>query len=143
FNNIRTNAARCQRLVPFTQLAGDLVSAATTPNFVWITPNMCNDMHDCAIGTGDAWLKTSLPPLFNSPAWQTQSSALFIVGDEDDRFSNNQVALIVVSPLAKHGYQSRARYDHYSLLKTIESAWGLAALTANDSNASPLSDFWK
>ena len=47
FNNIRTNTARCQsHIVPYTSLASDLASASTTPNFAFITPNSCNDMHD-------------------------------------------------------------------------------------------------
>ena len=47
YNDIRTNATRCAAyVVPFTQLRADLTNG-TVPNFAWITPNMCNDMHDC------------------------------------------------------------------------------------------------
>src|SRR5215212_10122113 len=41
YDNVRTNSARCNKIVPFTQFAAD-AQANTLPDFVWITPNMCN-----------------------------------------------------------------------------------------------------
>src|SRR5438105_935267 len=79
YNDIRTNASRCQsHVVPFTQLSTDLQSASTTPSYSWITPNMCNDMHDCSIATGDAWLSSHLPAILTSPAFTTQNSLLLL-----------------------------------------------------------------
>src|SRR6266545_536868 len=46
YDSVRTNPARCARIVPFTQFETDL-QAAALPDYVWITPNMCNDGHDC------------------------------------------------------------------------------------------------
>ncbi len=43
FDNLRNDPSRCNNIVPYSQLTADL---AALPNFVWITPNMCNDMHD-------------------------------------------------------------------------------------------------
>ena len=43
----------------------------------------------------------------------------------------------------KTGYRSDRRYDHYSLLHTIEAAWHLAPLTANDAQALTMSEFFK
>jgi hypothetical protein len=40
------------------------------------------------------------------------------------------------------GYRSQIPYNHYSLLRTIETAWGLAPLTANDAGAAVMSDFF-
>src|SRR2546430_13860002 len=63
FNDIRTNATRCAAdVVPYSQLSSDLANN-TVPNFVWITPDMCNDMHDCSIATRDAWLNQHPPPI--------------------------------------------------------------------------------
>ena len=143
FNDIRTNAARCAADdVQYTQLSTDLASASTTPNFVWITPNLCNDMHDCSITTGDNWLKANLPTIFNSAAWTGGNSVLFLTWDEDSGTSGNQVATLVISPAVPTGFRSSSAYTHYSLLRTIETAWGLASLTGNDSNASPMADFF-
>src|SRR5436305_303324 len=73
FNDIRNNSSRCtSHVVPYGQLATDLRSASTTPRFGWITPNMCNDMHDCAVATGDTWLSAQVPQILASPAFTTQ-----------------------------------------------------------------------
>ena len=140
YNDIRTDAARCSsHVVPYPNLATDLASASTTPNYVWITPDVCNDMHDCAISVGDTWLQNNLPAIFSSPAWTTQRSLLLLTWDEG---STNHVATLAIGPSVFPGYQSSAAYSHYSLLKTVESAWNLAPLTTNDANASPMSDFF-
>ena len=141
FNDIRNDAQRCSNhVVPYPNLAADLASTSTTPNFVWITPDLCNDMHDCAISVGDMWLANNLPAIFSSPAWTTQRSLLLLTWDEGG--TTNQVATVVIGPSVIPGYQSPAVYSHYSLLKTVESAWNLAPLTANDGSASPMADFF-
>jgi phosphatidylinositol-3-phosphatase len=43
---LRTNPAQCDRVVSLTRLAAD-EHARTLPRFIWITPNLCHDMHDC------------------------------------------------------------------------------------------------
>lgn len=142
FNDVRLNSTECNKVVPYTQLATDLGATATTPNYVFITPNMCNDMHDCSISTGDTWLSQNVPTILNSPAFTTQNSVLNIVWDEDGGTQNNQVASIIVNKAVTPGYHSPNLYNHYSWLKTIEASWGLAPLTANDSAATPMSDFF-
>src|SRR5439155_14274111 len=77
YNDIRNNASRCQsHVVPFTQLSTDLQRTTTTPAFSWITPNMCNDSHDCSIATGDSWLSQQIPANLRSQALATQNSLL-------------------------------------------------------------------
>ena len=192
FNDIRTNSARCNRVVPYTQLAADLGSVASTPSYGFITPNMCDDTHYCSIAAGDQWLSANVPSILNSPAFTTRRSVLFITWDEDDTpsvtprsqgqapvaiagqparvggpqgqmtgrppaqqapgatptprgvnpASTNRVATIVAGPVVKSGYISMLQYDHYSLMRTIELAWGLAPLTANDAGAPAMLDFF-
>ena len=56
YNDIRTNTARCQQsVVPYTRLDADLQNN-TLPDFAWITPNLCNDAHDCSTTTAKAFL---------------------------------------------------------------------------------------
>ena len=56
YSDIAGNAARCGRsVVPFSSFGSDL-AMNRLPSFVWITPNLCNDMHDCPVATGDSWL---------------------------------------------------------------------------------------
>ena len=152
YDNVRTNPQRCNNIAPFTQFAID-AQADALPNYVWITPNMCNDSHDCPISTGDAWLKQWVPTILNSQAWKDHG-LLFITYDEGDSkkiFSTTccqegnggRVATLVISPLSKPGYQSPTGYDHYSLLRTIEDAWGLPELGGAACDcAPPMADFF-
>ena len=134
YNDIRTNAARCaEHVVPFTQLSTDLTNG-TVPNFAWITPNMCNDMHDCSIATGDAWLANVVPGILASSAFQN-GGVLFITWDEGEssagccgNAAGGQVATLVIDPNGVAGLRSTIAETHYSLLRTIEDAWGLSAL---------------
>jgi phospholipase C len=142
YYDIRTRPAECAKIVPYTELAADLGSAATTPDYVWITPNLIDDMHDGTIAQGDAWLRQNVPTILGSAAWTSQRSLLFITWDEDDGSQSNQVATLVISRSTPAGFRSGVAYTHYSLLKTIEASWGLSPLTANDSAASAMSDFF-
>lgn len=139
FDSVRTNSDKCSSVVPFTQLAVDLTSNHL-PAYVWITPNACNDMHDCSVAAGDRWLASTVPQLLNSPAFTQQNSLLALVWDEDDGGSGNRVPLILAGPNVKRGYVSHVPANHYSLLRTVEAAWGLPTLTANDAAAQPLTD---
>ena len=144
FDQIRTDPARCSSIVPYTQLASDLGSAATTPNFAWITPNLNNDMHNGSVAQGDVWAQSSFPAIFNSPAWKTQHSLLIFTLDEDDGSAGNNVAFFVVSSdgSTKTNFTSTVTSNAYSALRTIEAAWGLGTMTSNDATASPMSDLF-
>ena len=141
FNDIRTNPSRCGNVVPYSQLAPDLSSAATTPNYAFITPNVLDDMHDGTIQQGDSWLSQQVPQILRSPAFTTQRSVLAVVWDEDDSTMSNQVATILIGSAITPGYRSAVGYNHYSLLHTIESSLGLPTLTNNDGAAAVMSDF--
>ncbi|HEX9315022.1 MAG TPA: alkaline phosphatase family protein [Actinomycetota bacterium] len=143
FNDIRTSA-ECNNIVPFGALASDLASASTTPNYAFITPNLCNDTHDCPVATGDQWLSQNVPAILQSPAFTQQKSVLFITYDEDENGANQVLTLVITNSAVNvpTGYRSGVAYNHYSLLKTVEWAWGLAPLTANDAAAAPMADFF-
>jgi len=121
FDDIRTTT-QCNNVVPMTSLASDLTSTSTAANYVWITPNLCDDMHDCSIATGDAWLGNTVPLILTSPAYTSQNSLLIITWDEDDGTQNNQVATLVIAKSVAAGFRSSSLYTHYSLLKTVEQA---------------------
>jgi acid phosphatase len=136
FPQIRNDKARCDaHVVPFTQFSTDLTSKESLPDYTFITPDMCNDMHDCSISTGDIWLSKVVPSILKSPAFTEQHSLLVVTWDEGSRTDNN-IPTIFAGPAAKKGYQSTDKYDHYSLLHTIETQWKLNTLTQNDANAS-------
>jgi acid phosphatase len=118
FDDVRSDPSRCASI---TSLAGFDPAAA---NFELIVPNTCNDMHSCPLATADAFLSAFVPVITASPAFG--NSVLFITTDEGT--GDNRVSTLVVSPLAKPGFSSSVRHDHYSLLRTIEDAWGLGCL---------------
>ncbi len=145
FDDIRNNPLRCAAHdVPYTALQADLLLAATTPNFAFISPNECNDMHSCSIDTGDTWLKNNVPAILNSPACTTQKCLVVVTWDEDDHSEGNKVLTIFAGPAAQTGgATSSAAYSHYSLLRTVEQIFGLPTLGTNDAQAAPMTDMLK
>ena len=111
-------------VVPFESFASDL--KGTTPQFSWITPDMCNDQHDCKVSVGDDWLRQTVGMITQSKAW-TANGVLFIVWDEDDGSADNTVLSLVVAPNRSH-LVSNQPYNHYSLLATIEDTLGVGRL---------------
>ena len=89
--------------------------------FTLIVPNVCNDMHSCAISTGDTWLRRMVPAIVASPQYQSRSLALFITFDENDGGATNRVPTIVVAPSVPRGLRVGAALSHYSLLRATES----------------------
>jgi hypothetical protein len=81
------------RVVNATQLAQDLKSVDTTPNLVFITPNLCHDGHDggergtCVDGapgglvSADRYLAETVPSILASPAYK-QDGLLIVTFDE-------------------------------------------------------------
>ena len=149
FTDVRKNRPRCQaHLFDTTQMATDLKSAATTPNFAWIA---ADDYYDGeAAGNGsphslrvqDRWLKRTLEPVFASPAWRDERSLLILTWDESHTYRTNHIATILFASqgLTRAGHVSNVRYDHYSTGRTIEAALGLPSLTSNDAYARPIND---
>ncbi len=141
FNDIRTSAARCaSHVVPYSQLGTDLQSSTSTPNFGFITPNMCNDMHDCSVSTGDSWLSRQVPMILGSPAFTYQHSLLAITWDEDDSSASNHVATLFLGSGIVGGARSAAAYNHYSLLRTLESLRGVTTVGPGDASAAVMAD---
>jgi phosphatidylinositol-3-phosphatase len=141
FDPIRLDPTRCSRIVPYGQLAIDFASPSTAPSFAFVTPNLCNDGHDCTLSTADAWVSHEVPSLMASAAFSGSRSLLVITFDEGEGGSD-RVATILAGDGVKTGFQSAAAYNHYSLLRTIESLWGLDPLAGGDGAAVPMTDFF-
>ena len=100
------------------------------PRFVFVTPNMCHDMHDCAVQDGDRWLSTALPEIASTIDYKRGGTAIFITWDEDDRAASNHVPTIVLSPYTRAGVRSSIHFNHYSLLRTTEQLLALPCLAS-------------
>ena len=128
--------AKCPpQVIPFTQFGRD-ISGPSVPRFVWITPGLCNDGHDCPTATADAWLARTVPTILATAAWK-QNGVLFLTWDEGED-SANSVLTIVIRPNPRIHASNRA-YNHYNLLATIEDELGLKRLGAA-ANAAPMAD---
>ena len=136
FTDISSSPARCARITNFAHF--DPAAA----DFELIVPNDCNDMHSCPTAAGDAFLKTFVPRITGSPAFA--DSVLFITFDEgtSDIGGGGRIATVVVSPLTRAGFTSATPHNHYSMLRTIEDAWGLGCL-AKACGAGNLGEFFK
>lgn len=131
---------------PYSELAADLANK-TIPRYVFITPNLCNDMHDsCApiydpIRQGDAWLSTEVPKVLSSAAYQN-GGALFITWDESEA-GDAPIGMLLLSPLGKGGgYNNTIYYTHGSLLRTVEEIFGVS-LIRDAASQTDLGDLFK
>ena len=147
FKAIRENPARCARTVPYTQFATDR-AAGVLPDYVWITPDICNDAHDCGIGQADRWLRGVVPMITTSQAFK-EGGVLFITFDEGDsklgccgNAAGGRIFTLVLSPLVKPGSVSELEYSHYSLLKTVATAWGFPA-PGKAAAVAPIQGIWR
>ena len=102
-------------------------------SFVWITPNMCNDMHDCPVATGDKWASKNLPDLI---AWDAANDGVLILTfDENDGSPGNQITTILAGNVNPGQYDQQI--NHYSVLRTIENIFKLKPLGMS-AKASPI-----
>lgn len=124
-------------------LAGNLdgaLAAGTLPSFAFVTPNLCNDTHDCSVSTGDRWLAAWMPRVLNSPAYRAGNTLVVLTWDEGVG-SSNHMPTIVIGPSVPAGAVSHTRLDHYALLRTTEDLLGLGHLGAAASAPSMAADF--
>lgn len=132
---------------PFTELQSDLQNNAGA-QYNFITPNLCNDMHNSdgcqtgdAIKNGDTWLSQQIPMIMASNAYK-QSGVIFIAWDESEN-GDHPIGMIVLSPFAKgNGYSNSIHYTHSSTLRTIQEIFHVTPLLGDAANATDLSDLF-
>jgi hypothetical protein len=105
------------------------IAAGTLPAFSFVTPNLCNDMHDCSVATGDAWLAKWIPMIVSGPNYRAGDTMIVLTWDEGSGTSN-QIPTVVVAPSARPGTVASTRLDHYALLGSTEDVLGVARLGA-------------
>jgi hypothetical protein len=132
YTSISGNAAKCANISSFANF--DPAAA----NFEFITPNMINDMHDGTVADGDNFLKAFLPRITGSSAFN--NSLILVTFDEGatNVSGGGHIMTIAITPAMTPGFKTSAAYTHYSMLRTIEQAWGLPTL-GNASSAATMS----
>lgn len=126
----KTNAYCVAHSKPYSSFAADL-AANNVPSYVFITPNLCNDMHGATgcpnsntIRSGDDWLKAELPRII---AWaNTHAGAIFLTWDEGS--ATTKMPFLAIGPGVKANFTGTVSYDHGSLVKSIEEIFGLPTL---------------
>jgi hypothetical protein len=123
FDDVAAASRRCGNVVPLSSL-----DYGALPQFVWITPDLCHDTHDCSVRTGDGFLSELLPPLIRALG---PRGVLILTYDEGSggAHGGGHVFTLATGPGARPGRYSQP-FDHYSLLRTIEDRLGLPHLGA-------------
>jgi acid phosphatase len=113
--------------------------ARKLPAYSLVVPDLCHDMHDCSIATGDNWLRKFIAPLL-----KVKNTAVFVVFDEGttDVHGGGRVALIIAGTAVRRHAIFTTPTSHYGLLHTLESAMGLAPLGLARSTP-PLTGIWR
>jgi phospholipase C len=133
------------------------LSSGHVPNFSFIAPNQCHDMHGAGGGSslctddstlvrmGDATVEKLISSIKGSKVWRHGKNAIVVVWDENDFGTDpNQVVTIVDTNYGVHGVTSNTPYSHFSLLKTLEAGFGLPCLNhACDADVNMMTDMFQ
>jgi len=154
FRSVQQDPRRSEHLVDFARMQNDFRSG-NIPNFAFIAPNLCNDMHGAGGNTpagcqttsglirrGDNEIKELVGEIMASAAWSSKANAAIVITfDEDDgggtqgccgtdprdpaNAGGGHVPTIVIANHGPRGIADPTPYSHYSLLRTIEDAFGI------------------
>jgi acid phosphatase len=142
--DVQANATGRQGLVPFTQFKTDLASGHL-PNLSFVTPNLCDDAHNCALSVADAWLKTNIAPLLTSTPFK-DDGLLIITFDEsesDNTHGGGRIPAVFISPaFSKPGYQSTKLYQNESTLRLMLEGLGVESLPGAVKTAPSMWEFF-
>jgi hypothetical protein len=122
----------CRRVVPLAALGEDL--AVGEPPFLWISPDLCHDGHDCSNRVMDSWLRDTIGSVQSSP-WYRAGAVVIVTFDEGKtsdgccgRSHGGHVATVVVA----EGAPGAARLDRpvgqAGILRTVEDIYGIPHL---------------
>jgi phospholipase C len=162
FHSIIDDQPRCNsHVVNLERLTDDLQDAATTPNYAFITPNLCNDGHDApcidrapgGLVSADAFLKKWVPLITGSTAFKNDGLLIITFDEADVNLADSSIACcgelglsgaryppglrgpgggrigaVLISPFIRPGTTSDVPYNHYSLLRTVATIFGVVPL---------------
>jgi hypothetical protein len=155
FSDVLGNQSQANNIVPFSQFSNDLLNNQL-PNFSFIIPNQYNNAHDCPqsipsctnadkLAALDNWLRNQIDPLLASSAF-TQDGLVIVVFDEsvnaDTVNGGGHIAMVVLSPKAKQGYQANTFYQHQSALRLILEGLGVSGHPGASANAPNMAEFF-
>jgi phosphatidylinositol-3-phosphatase len=132
FSNVPTSSAKT-----FAQFPTDY---STLPKLSFVTPNLCSDMHNCSVASGDTWLKNNLGAY---ATWaKTHNSLLVVTFDEDNLQSGNRIPTVLYGQPVIAGSSSSTTYNHYNLLRTLEDLVGSTTHAGQAASAGDITGIW-
>jgi hypothetical protein len=109
--------------VPFSQFPKDFTKL---PTVSFVIPNMCSDMHNCSVATGDKWVRNNLMAYAQ---WaKSHNSLLVLTFDEDNFTSVNKIPTVLVGQHVKVGRFSQPT-NQYNLLSTLTDMYALSPIS--------------
>lgn len=158
FLNFTGTLHKASHMVPDTQLARDLFMG-NLPNYSLVVPDLCHDMHGTGgcptplISAGDTYVGNTVKAIMSSKMWHEGRNAIVITWDEDDlsaaglsdtgccgsSIGGGHVVTIVITNAKRPVHVvDHTAYNHYSLLKTMEAAFGVAPLAQASNRVVPM-----
>ena len=142
FKNVSTNPTRCKNIVDSKQLDLDIKSNHL-PNYAIYIPDLNNDGHDSGVSFADTYMSKKFGPLLENPQFMDQMLFIVTFDESGSKKNNNQIYTVLYGDAIVAGAKSTTAYTHYSILKTIETAWGLGSLNKYDARTTSISDVIK
>jgi phosphatidylinositol-3-phosphatase len=157
FTSVQNDPNLANEMVGFNQLQADLASG-NAPNFSFIAPNQCNDMHGdpaggCPYGNtvtpdaneianltkGDNAVKSLVTSITGSSLWSKGNNAIYVLWDENDYgTSSNKEPVIAITNNGPLGLKDNTYATSYSFLRTLEDGAGITSYLGNAATASPM-----
>lgn len=133
FDNVRNNVSLCEHIVKSDQLWSD-IEQETLPRFIFYTPNMDNNGHDTGLAHGATWAYKFVNSLLDYQVMRDET-LIVLTYDEGLVVGENRVFTLLIGAQVPAGRMDNSKYNHYSLLRTIEENYGLGTLGRSDVNA--------
>jgi phospholipase C len=150
-NQIRNTSLWSQHVVSYTNFVTDAQNG-NLPAVSWLVPDTADSDHAPASScAGENWTVKQINAVMNGTDWNT--TAIFLTWDDFGGFYDNavpanpdyygfgpRVPMIIISPYARAGTVVHTQYEFSSVLKFIETRFGLSNLTARDLDAADMTD---
>ena len=150
-NQIRNSSLWSEHVFPMSQFVTDAQNG-NLASVNWLVPDTADSDHGPAsVCAGENWAVTQINAVMQGPDWPT--TAIFLTWDDFGGFYDNaapaspdyygfgpRVPMIIISPYALANTVVHTQYEFSSVLKFIETRYGLGNLTLRDLDAADMTD---
>jgi len=141
FTAIQQTPSRCARVVD-----AKAFDPYQLPHYAFYTPDLDHDGHDGPkeqrLDAAAHWLQQFLEPLLRDRGIMSRT-LIVVTFDESQLYTHHHIYTVFLGDMIQQGYEETQRYDHYSVLRTIEENFALGTLGVEDVTASPITRVWK